>query len=156
MFLFRTSKYPNKLEEKKHYLEYIWDFSESNVMPSNGIKCRNKYKQKLVKLNKKCKSSLTTTHVGAPQGSVLSPILFTLHTNDCKLNTKEVQLIKFADDSTLQGFINGDNDESLYRASIVEFTEWCDNHRLLLNIKKTKELIIDFRKKKTPLIPLEI
>ena len=33
---------------------------------------------------------------------------------------------------------------------------WCKNNNLVLNISKTKEMIIDFRKKKTPIHPLFI
>ena len=36
------------------------------------------------------------------------------------------------------------------------FTTWCEDHCLSLNVKKTKELVIDFRIKKNPLSPLVI
>ena len=109
-----------------------------------------------VQLNKNVFSSLVTTNIGAPQGSVLSPVLFTLYTNDCQLNENFVKLIKFADDTTIQGLIRPDNDEETYRNSIETFVNWCQDHNLLLNVKKTKELIIDFRKSKDPLTPLVI
>ena len=38
----------------------------------------------------------------------------------------------------------------------LNFTTWCDDHYLLLNVKKTKELLIDFRIKKDPLQPITI
>ena len=63
-------------------------------------------------------------------------------------------MIKFADDSTIQGLIT--ENEQNYRDKVNGFTDWCDNHYLLLNIKKTKELIIDFRINKEPLAPLTI
>ncbi|XDV14228.1 hypothetical protein PO909_002405, partial [Leuciscus waleckii] len=51
---------------------------------------------------------------GAPQGCVLSPLLFTLLTHDCAAKHSSNHLIKFADDTTVVGLIS-QNDESAYR-----------------------------------------
>ena len=97
-----------------------------------------------VKLNNHL-SEIICTGTGAPQGCVLSPLLFTIYTNDCISNTRNCQIIKYADDTAIIGNIVND-DESSYRKQITEFVEWCDNNFLELNVKKTKELIVDFRK----------
>ena len=102
----------------------------------------------------KVKSDTIITNTGAPQGCVISPVLFTIYTNDCAIDTNTTKLIKFADDSTIQGLIHN-NDED-YLSFINTFCDWCDEHYLLLNVKKTKELIIDFRVKKDPLLPVTI
>ena len=57
-----------------------------------------------VKLNN-YKSDMLYTNTGAPQGCVISPILFTIYTNDCSMNSDFVKLLKFADDSTIQGLL---------------------------------------------------
>ena len=46
--------------------------------------------------------------------------------------------------------------EETYCKGIDTFVTWCDEHFLLLNVKKTKELIFNFRKIKDPLQPIRI
>ena len=101
-------------------------------------------------------SNSIITNTGAQLGCVLSPILFTLYTNDCKINDRNTKLLTFADDSSTLGLIDCDCDESNYRCNISSFTTWCEDHCLSLNVKKTKELVIDFSIKKNPLSLLVI
>ena len=49
-----------------------------------------------------------------------------------------------------------ENDETSYRHEITKFVNWCQNNNLVLNVKKTKEMIFDFRKKRNDIVPLNI
>ncbi len=111
-------------------------------------------RQQLVRLGKYT-SSTRTTSTGAPQGCVLSPLLFSLYTNDCTSKDPSVKLLKFADDTTLIGLIQ-DGDESAYRQEVKELAVWCSLNNLELNTLKTVEMIVDFRRNPPALPPLTI
>ena len=96
-----------------------------------------------------------TLNVDATQGCVLSPLLFSLFTNDSVSSEPSVVMIKFSDDTTLEGLIHN-SDESAYRIEVERLAGWCSENDLELNVSKTKEMVFDFRKKKTPLVPLTV
>ena len=102
-------------------------------------------------------SDQINTNTGAPQGCVMSPALFTLYTSDCQLTdvSGNVVHIKFSDDTSITGLIRND-DECAYRAAVTQMVTWCADNFLELNVKKTKEVVVDFRRKPNPPIPLEI
>ncbi|KAI3364846.1 hypothetical protein L3Q82_001032 [Scortum barcoo] len=47
---------------------------------------------------------------------------------------------------TVIGLITGD-DEAAYREEVRALTSWCQDNNLHLNVSKTKELIVDFRRR---------
>jgi hypothetical protein len=63
-------------------------------------------------------------------------------------------IIKFADDTT-EGLIT-DNDETAYREMVRDLAMWCQDNNLSLNVIKTKEMIVNYRKKRTEYAPILI
>ena len=57
-------------------------------------------------------------------------------------------VVKYADDFILLGLILTENELS-YTQEIHLLTEWCNEYNLLHNVKKTKKIIFDIRKKST-------
>uniref|UniRef100_A0A9J8C9S4 Reverse transcriptase domain-containing protein n=1 Tax=Cyprinus carpio carpio TaxID=630221 RepID=A0A9J8C9S4_CYPCA len=101
-------------------------------------------------------SNSITLNVGAPQGCVLSPLLYSLYTHDCVSSHSSTSIIKFADDTVVLGLISNNN-ETAYLDEVEKLTSWCQDNCLSLNVSKTKELIVDFRKRQQqPYTPLMI
>ncbi|KAI3371986.1 hypothetical protein L3Q82_006856 [Scortum barcoo] len=92
-------------------------------------------------------SSTLTLNTGAPQGCVLSPLLYSLFTHDCVATHSSNTIIKFADDTTVTGLITGVDEDGLQRGGQSPLTSWCQDNNLQLNVSKTKELIVDFRRR---------
>ncbi|XP_058032302.1 complement factor H-like isoform X4 [Ahaetulla prasina] len=127
------------------HLHKKWLVTSSKLYPA---------RKQQVKLSK-ITSNTCTISTGAPQGCVLSPLLFSLYTNDCISNDPSVKLLKFADDTTVIGLIR-DNDESAYRREVERLALWCNQNNLELNTLKTVEMVVDFRKNPSILPPLTI
>ena len=85
-----------------------------------------------------------STNTGAPQGCVLSPALFTLYTSDCRCTAKDTLQVKFSDVTPLTGLIT--MSENSYRCAVEKLVGWCNDNHLLLNVSKTKEIVVDFRR----------
>ena len=96
-----------------------------------------------------------TTNTGAPQGCVLSPFLYITYTNNCQCSGN-CTCIKFADDSAILGLISDSDSETQYFQAIDNFSNWCNKHHLELNVSKTKELIVDFRRGQNSIEPVMI
>jgi hypothetical protein len=60
-------------------------------------------------------------------------------------NSNSNSIIKFAKDTTVVGLITN-NEETAYREAEGALKLWCQENNLSLNVNKTKEMIVDFRK----------
>ncbi|KAK1792065.1 hypothetical protein P4O66_001844 [Electrophorus voltai] len=68
------------------------------------------------------------------------------HLDKGRATSSSTIIVKFADDTVVMGLIS-DNDERAYLEEIKHLENWCQENNLLLNVSKTKELIMDCSKK---------
>lgn len=71
--------------------------------------------------------------------------------NCCATN----HVVKYAGDMTVVGLIQNDNEQT-YREEVRQLVDWCNTNNLLLNVNKTNEIIVDFRRKQRSHTPLLI
>ncbi len=74
-------------------------------------------------------SNSITLNVGAPQGCVLSPLLYSLYTHDCVSSHSSTSTVKFADDTVVLGLVSN-NDEAAYLDEVERLTSWCQDNCL--------------------------
>ncbi len=78
-------------------------------------------------------SNSITLNVGAPQGCVLSPLLYSLYTHYCVSSHSSTSIIKFADDTVALGLISN-IDETAFLDEVERLTSWCQDNCLSLNV----------------------
>jgi hypothetical protein len=86
---------------------------------------------------------------------MLSPFLYSLFTHNCVTMHASNSIIKFADNTTVIGLIDN-NDETAYREEVRALAEYCQGNNLSFNANKTKELIVDFRRHPREHAPIHI
>ena len=92
--------------------------------------------------NNTCATLILNT--GVPQWCVLSPLLYSLFTSVAKHDSNTI--IKFADDTTLVDLIT--DDETDCREEVRDLALWRQDNNLSLNMSKTMEPIVDYRKRR--------
>lgn len=93
-------------------------------------------------------SNYKDTYRETPQGSVISPFLFSFYISDICSQEQKVGLIKYADDMVIYGLCGpGSSGEKEYLATIHQCVNSCNELDLILNKSKTKEMIISLAMK---------
>ncbi|KAI3364046.1 hypothetical protein L3Q82_010878 [Scortum barcoo] len=92
-------------------------------------------------------SSSITLSTGSPQGLCAEPPpVHPAHITTAQRYILSCLIVKFADDTAVVGRI-ANNDESDYRQEVEHLEGWCRQNNLCINVvKKTKEMIVDFRR----------
>ena len=87
---------------------------------------------------------------GVPQGSILGPLLFLIFINDIPLALKESTVVDlYPDDTTFYDFQYDINKlESNLQYALKALHTWCRQNGMVLNIDKTKVLLITSRQKR--------
>ncbi len=93
-------------------------------------------------------SDVLFSSTGSPQGCVLSPILYILYTDDCRSSHPDRHVLTFADDTVIVSLLQGE--DTAPGPVVDDFIHWCDDSSLNLNVTKTKDMCIDFRRNSNP------
>ena len=78
-----------------------------------------------------------------------------MFTHDCTDRHDSNTIIKFADNMMVVGLIT-DDDETNIREEVRDLAVWCQDNNLSLKVIKTKEMIVDYRKRRTEHAPILI
>ena len=100
-----------------------------------------------VRIGSSVSKALPITH-GIPQGAILSPLLFSLYTNDLPSMEQVSKLDSFVDDSKIllsfpiEEAVDGKHH---LETDLSKVATWCCENELLINPEKTKFLLVGTR-----------
>ena len=82
------------------------------------------------------KSNLQKIDTGVPQGSVLGPILFFIYLIDLPDEFSEIQIILFADDTSVLQNYKPDTGILVANESLNKIRNWIEEHKFTINMSK--------------------
>ena len=86
---------------------------------------------------------------------MLSPFLCFPVTHNCRAKHDSNTIIKFADNTTVVGLITN-NDETGSWEDVRDLAVWCQGNNFSINVSKTKELIVNCKKRWAEQAPINI
>ena len=96
------------------------------------------------------KSDVLPIKTGVPQGSILSPLLFSIYINDLIFISNKFKFLMYADDTTIYFNLEDFSNDNLTNSITNELSKlniWLSQNRLSLNADKTKYMIFHPRQK---------
>ena len=97
------------------------------------------------KLSRECLSEWGAVPAGVPQGTKLGPWLFLLMINDLLTSSALFGMWKYVDDTTLSEKVPK-GQQSRAQEAVHQVSNWSAENLFELNLEKTKELTISFRR----------
>ena len=100
-------------------------------------------------------SNVLFSEMGVPQGSTLGPLFFVLYINDMVNCLSSLNVIHFADDSTLYAKYSSPDILNNTNRDLVSLNKWLSANKLFLNVGKTNYMVLSNRKQ-PPSLDLKI
>ena len=106
-------------------------------------------------------SKIKPISMGAPQGSVIGPLLFNIFINDIIESSAKFSFVLYADDTTLNSTLDnfGTNPVDIQKSIIIELQnilKWLDVNELCLNVSKSKFMLFHMPQKVVPCLSFSL